>query len=230
MHDTADVRNIIDSRIATSNEIEGQECSTCRRLLAWHFYRKDSSWKNGRRPQCIDCEDQPWLSSSEHLSRMSEMNFNSEGTKKQRFRFQLDYMDDEPRTGWPMHSSDFIRKLRCVVPRDKIFLTDGNFLGDIAIYKISGVRRSDYDGPRGDFKYLFYLPIGWMKEFSTYQFDNRAIPVREKERGWRTVLLKLIRGKVLTEDQANWEFGKASGIGSTVYNRSLYEYRNQVTL
>ncbi len=228
MHDINDPRNIIDSRIATSNETLGKQCGTCLRLLAYSFFEQDSSRRDGRRDRCVDCESQPWLSTSEHLSRMEEMNFNSEAVKKQRFRHQLDYMDDESRKGRRLHSSEFINKLYKMIGRDKLFITDGNFIGDVSLYKISGVRRPDFDGPRGDFKYTMYLSLGWMDEFGLYEFDKRAVPIREKGRSWRTVLLRSIKSGLATEDQVDWEFGKASGIGSTVYLRTLYEHRNKM--
>lgn len=230
MHDLLNPVNQVDPHVVESKELVGKTCASCQRVLAYEFFEKDSSKLDGRRIQCIDCEAQPRLSTSEHVSRLNEMNFNSDAVKKQRWGHQLDYMNSDARVGNKMHSSEFILKLRNVLGLDKLFLTDGRFLGDIAAYQISGVRRSDFDGPRGDFKYLFYLPTGWLPEYSIYEFDSRAAPVREHRRGWRTPLLRFIKKGLITEDQTNWEFGTAEGIASTVYKRELYQHRNKITV
>jgi hypothetical protein len=126
-----------------------------------------------------------------------------------------------------MHSSEFLYRLRTLIGTNKLFFTDGNFLGDIAVYQVSGVPRPDFDGVPPTFKYMWYIPIGWMPEFSVYEFDERWIPVREPIRGWRTPLLRLIKNGLLTESEVDWEFGPALGEASTVYKRDLYKYRNR---
>jgi hypothetical protein len=164
---------------------------------------------------------------SEHTHRLKEMNFNSHAVRKQRFANQLDYMDDEARDVNRMHSSEFIRRLYNIISSEKLFLTDGNFIGDISVYRISGVPRPDFEGPRSDFKYLWYIPKGWMPEFSLYEFDERAVPIRESKRGWRTPLLRMAKLGLITQDQINWEFGYAEGEGSTVYQREMKALRDR---
>ncbi len=194
------------------------------------YFKKDTSYRDGRRDQCEDCVAAPRLSTEEHTYRLREDNLSSEAVKKQRWANQLDYMNDEARLGKRMHSSEFLLRLRKLIGWDKIFLTDGNFLGDIAVYRISGVPRPDFDGSPATFKYLWYLPTGWMTEYSVYEFNERLIPVREIQRGWRTPLLRLIKQDLLTENQVNWEFGTAEGEASVVYRRELYKKRNNGSL
>jgi predicted molibdopterin-dependent oxidoreductase YjgC len=39
-------------------------------------------------------------------------------------------------------------------------------------------------------------------------FDDHGVPLAERRRGWRTVLLQAILKGVITEEKANKEFGK----------------------
>lgn len=227
MHNVSDPINVVDPYVVESKEVVGKECSGCRRVLSYSFFDRDTTYHDGRKPLCVDCEAVPRLSTSEHTARLDEMNFNSEAVKRQRFDNQLDYMNDEARYGKQMHSSEFISRLYRIISPEKLYLTDGNFIGDIAVYQISGVKRPDFDGPRNDFKYQFYMPLGLMPECSIYEFDHRAIPVREHKRGWRTVLLKLIKSKLISESDVDWEFGKPNGLGTVVYQRELQKFRNK---
>ena len=224
MHDLSNPINIVDPKVAYSSEIMGKECATCLRLLPYSFYLKNSSYRDGHIDQCDMCRQQPKLSTLEHTARLKEMNFNSYAVKKQRWENQSDYMNDESRDGKRMHSSEFIRRIRHLIG-EKLFLTDGRFLGDISVYQISGVPRPDWPGGPISFKYLWYIPIGWMPEYSIYEFDERWIPVRERERGWRTPLLRLIKAGLLSEEKVQDSFGHAEGEGSTVYKRQLWQHR-----
>jgi hypothetical protein len=228
MHDLENPANTLDSRIATSPELLGKECVTCLRILAYNYFNRDSSYRDGHRDRCYECENAPKLPTAEHTAQLKEMNLYAAG--KYRWKNQEDYENEEARKISWMHSSEFLHRLRQIIGCDKIWFTDGRFLNDIAIFRISGVSRPDFDGPRHDFKYMWYLPVGWMPEFSIYEFDERWIPVRESKRGWRTPLLRLIKSGILTEEQVEWEFGPALGEASTVYKRDLFNHRNRPNL
>lgn len=222
MHDLQNPANSIDHRVATSPDLLGKECVTCLRILAFSYFNRDSSYRDGHRDRCFECETAPKLSTAEHTSRMKEMNLYA--ADKYRWKNQEDYENDEARFGNRKHSSEFLNRLRVLIGPDRLFLTDGRFLNDIAVFQISGQPRPDFNG--NTYRYLWYLPTGWMPEYSIYEFDERWVPVREKQRGWRTPLLRLIKQGLLTEDQVEWEFGPALGEASTVYKRELWQYRN----
>jgi len=148
------------------------------------------------------------------------MERNYYAAQRQRWPNQADYENAMARVGRPLHHSDFLRKLRPLVPC--LYITDGRIIGDLAVFK-TGSRGEDGN----DFQYLFYIPTGILPEFSQYEFDARDIPVRESKRGWRTVLLRLIKSGLLTEEASDKAFGKADGPASTVWYRQLQAFRNR---
>lgn len=221
MHDTGNPANVLDQEIVESPNLLGKECVSCGRILAYAFFRRDSTYRDGRRDQCQSCESSPRLSTSEHTARLKELNYNSHATRRQRWQNQQDYENDEARVGRPMHHSELLRKIRKRI--DCLYITDGRIIGDLAVFQIFPCAQPDLGGR--DFKYLFYIPTGMLPEFSQYEFDDRDIPIRESKRGWRTVLLRLIKLGLLSEERCDREFGSARGEASTVWYRQLYEFQ-----
>ena len=196
----------LDLAKATSPEIYGRECGGCHCLLDWIHYRRDSSMKDGRAALCFDCEAAPRLSTKEHTFRLYEQNYNSEAVKKQRWEDQDELRNDEARIGRPMLHSDFLTVVKRLVP--SLYITEGRIIGDLAVYQTAPGPQKAWDDR--DFRYLFYVPTGVLPEFSQYQFsqDGFDIPIRESRRGWRTVLLRLIKSRLLDEQTCNQVFGR----------------------
>lgn len=208
----------------TNSSVHGKECISCNKILLATQYRRDSSYKEGIRDQCYQCETAPRLSTSEHVHRLRESSYSSEAVRAQRWgKEQLDFIDEEARMGRWRHSSEIISFLKTNIP--DLFLLDGNFIGDISIYRTYGTPQPKLDNRT--FEYLFYMPIGWMPEHSLIEFDNRDIPVREKSRGWRTVLLRFIKLGLVTESKVREYFGDTFGPGSVNWHRQLYLHRNR---
>jgi hypothetical protein len=68
-----------------------------------------------------------------------------------------------------------------------------------------------------------------LPEYSQYLFDEyRDIAIKEKKRGWRTVLLRLILAELINEETSDKVFGPATGQASSVYKRRLYAHRNRL--
>lgn len=217
----------------SDSSVYWKECSTCGKIKPFGQFKTDSSYREGVRNQCQECESSPVLSTEEHLYRQREMNFSA--ASNQRWgKDQLDFMDDDARRVGYLHHSDFIRKLNNI-SQYKLYIRDGNFVGDLAIYKVFERIKYEYgmyraaklDPDRPTFQYLCYMPLGYSPEFSVIEFDHRAVPLREKERGWRTVLLKLIKSGVVIEADVNKEFGYPVGPGSIAYRRDLFRWRNR---
>ena len=212
--------DVIDYEAGASNEILGQECLGCRRLLTWKFFDRNSSYKTGYEPMCPKCRATPVMSIEEHTARLQEMNYNSEGTRRQRHRDQDEMRGDRP--GRPMDCSLFLQKLHHVCPN--LFVTQGGVVGDLALYVTSEVARTEWNGQ--SFRYLGFVTLGVMPEYSKYEFDSRDILLRESERGWRSVLLRFIQNKILTEEQCNNEFGHPSGGMNSLWYKNLHRFRN----
>lgn len=204
--------------------IDTQECVSCHRSLPLICFRRDASYSKGRYVQCEECEAAPRLSTSEHVQRLRERNSKSWALKQQKWAHQDDYRNAVARWGRVLHHSEFLRRLTPML-RD-VFIRDGNVVGDLAVYRVYGRPQPHLDGK--DFSYLFYMPTGVLPEFSIYKFDDRDVIVGEERRGWRTILLRLIKAGIITEAQSDAAFGEAQGEASTVWRRQMYITRNGV--
>jgi hypothetical protein len=67
---------------------------------------------------------------------------------------------------------------------------------------------------------------GAMPEYSVMYFDQHDCPTKERYRGWRTVLLKLILKGIITEEKAHAAFGRPDGPAARRYLEILYGARN----
>jgi|SRR5581483_554704 len=217
--------NAIDRAMVESPDTLGKECIGCYRIFPYQMFKPDSSYRDGRRDLCELCANSPRLSTEEHTHRLREMTFNSEAVKRQRWDHQDELRDDAARRGREMWHTDFLSAVQKLVP--DLYITEGRIIGDLAIFRTYGQPQPHLEGR--DFEYLMFCPTGLIPEFSIYEFDTvRDIPIREKQRGWRTVLLRLIKAGLLTETVAHKHFGEAVGPGSERYNRLLWEFRNRV--
>lgn len=226
MHEIQDPRNQIDYEAGLSNDTMGKECVSCGMCLTYEYFRRDTSHRDGFRDQCEKCENSPKMSTSEHTARLHEMNMASEGTKRQRMDHQDELRDSVARIGRAMRHSDFLNIVQKLVP--SLYITQGRIVGDLAVFQTAPCPQTSWDGK--DFRYLFFCPTGTMPEFSTYEWDHtKDIAIKEHERGWRTVLLRLIRTGLLSETTCNRVFGRPEGPSSMRWHRSLYQYRNQTS-
>jgi hypothetical protein len=221
MHDFNDPHSQIDWAAGASDTVEGQECISCRRLFTFDsgMYNRDTSKKYGYELQCLQCKSTPRMSTQEWVDCLTEKNFNSEGTKRQRHRYQDEMRLD--RTGRGLECSLFLQKLYHICPR--IYVTQGGIKGDLALF-MTGPERVEWNN-RG-FKYMGYVTLGTMPEFSSYEFDDsRDVMIRTKEIGWRQVLLRFIEDGFLSEKQVNQEFGYPSGGQHSTWYRELQRIR-----
>jgi hypothetical protein len=215
--------NVLDLRKKNSPEIYGRECAGCHCDFDWIHYRKDSSQRDGHAALCYSCENSPSLSTAEHTARVRERNYNA--ASSQRARFQEDFKNDEARIGRRMHHSAFVEVLKKLVP--DLYIMDGRIEGDLAVFRTYPCPQPDLEGR--DFRYLFYIPTGMLPEYSLWEFDVvRDIRIKEKQRGWRTPLLRLIKSGMLSEEACNQVFGLPTGEASIVWNRELFEFRNAI--
>ena len=75
-------------------------------------------------------------------------------------------------------------------------------------------------------RYVTWVQIPAMIEYSVMRFDGHGLATSEKYRGWRTVLLKLIQEGLLTERQANHVFGEPRGPAAARWGQILQSFRN----
>lgn len=212
--------DVVDWEAGVDNEIRGKECLSCARLLTYRFFPKNAIYKDGYNPQCFKCLESPRLSIAEHTARLKEMNYNSYGTKNQRHP-DTDFLIQN-RPGRGMDCSLFLQKLHHLYPG--LYITQGGIRGDVALYATSGVNKPEFGG--NSFKYMGYVTLGIMPEYSIYEFDQRDVLLRCTQMGWRSVLIRFIENNLLTEEQCQKEFGPPSGGVNSIWYKKLSNHRN----
>jgi len=162
----------------------------------------------------------------EELIRQQEFSTNM--VKDYRFyRQEEDDLADngQTRKGRVMHCLEFLEKLQTILPA-YLSATVRKGLCGLAVYKpyetiVNGQTE------RIDWQYVCGVQVGYCYEYSVLHFDSHGLPLNEKWRGWRTVLLRLIQKNYITEQQAEEVFGKATGPASRRYLEQLYYFRNR---
>jgi hypothetical protein len=133
---------------------------------------------------------------------------------KYRLPDQENRKDSPARWGRVMHHSEFINQLQNAIPN--LQARDGNLPGDISLCRNDGDRLT----------YICYSNSGYLPEYSIVHVNDQNLPVRE-QRGWRTVLLRLIKCGLVNEEQALKYFGEPSnGEAAKFYKAELAYHRN----
>ena len=152
----------------------------------------------------------------EELAKQKE--FSAVTAKEYQWVTPEEYADVKQRMGRIMHSSTLINDLRgrCKV---KCWYRDHPQPGKVTllVQKGEGIRPPEVG---------CWVQLGFMPEYSIMDFDEHGVPLAEKYRGWRTVLLQLIIKGVVTETVAHKVFGEADAPCSGRYNSILYSLRN----
>jgi hypothetical protein len=223
VHHLDDDFSAVDHDVFYTPELLGHECDACRRVLAYKFYEKDSSYTSGYKPVCISCQQEPRLSMEEHLFRLKAKNFNSEAVKRQRHEDQEEWRLYEARRGRTMHASEFILKLHKLVP--SLFIKEGGIYNHLAMYLVADQPQKKWDGK--NFKYFGWVEYTTLPEYDIWSFDEAIdVCIRVEEGGWRNILLRFIREGLITEEQCDKTFGKPTGRGANTWHKKIWNHKN----
>jgi hypothetical protein len=143
--------------------------------------------------------------------------------QKYRLPDHEDLKDEKSRTGQRMHSADLICKIKTLNPDLWVEETVTPRFGTVLNWYTTG-KDEDNKEIKRCLTAAFYP--GWLPEFSWMEVD-RADLITKENRGWRTVLLRLLAGKVLTLPQVISTFGDAQGVNATRWLIETQRYRNQ---
>jgi hypothetical protein len=148
----------------------------------------------------------------------AEKEISDEMGEQYHIEDQEDLTNELARKVNPMSTDVFVAKLRA--NGIKCFTVYNGLPGTVGLWCLppKQVARA---------RYICYIQIPAMYEWSVLRLDRHNIPSGEKFRGWRTAVMELIKKEILTEYQAHKIFGHPSG--SKVFNRyrrSLWELRN----
>lgn len=127
-------------------------------------------------------------------------------------------------------TNEVARKVNKITTRDftkklsdngiKAVVMDGGLPGTVALWAMPPNRTNKL-------RYVCYLQVPAMYEWSVLRLDAHGIPNGEAFRGWRTVAIQLVEKEIITEAQCHKIFGVPSpNTISARYFRSLWEKRN----
>lgn len=153
----------------------------------------------------------------EELARWKEGN--EAVAKEYQWCTPEEYKDIQQRFGRIRHSSELILMLRKLCHLHVFYRVHPH------ADKLTLVFTDKYNNAKPEIG--CWVQKGWMPEYTVMGFDEHNVPLAEKYRGWRTVLLQLILKGVLKESVAHKVFGKAVAPCSTRYNTYLYGLRNR---
>lgn len=131
-----------------------------------------------------------------------------------------DMLSDRPsRMINAISTRDYIKKLRS--NGVKCFTIDNGFPPQtVALWAVPP------DDPQKT-RYVCYLQVPAMYEWSVLKLDRLGIPSGEDFRGWRTVGVELVKKRIITEAQLHAWFGVPSpNARSARYFRTLWELRH----
>lgn len=152
----------------------------------------------------------------EELCRQKEIN--DDLSKQYQWVHPDEYKDEGARIGKIIHSSQLINIFRNQFGL-KCWYRDHLQPRKITLM----VQRKESLKP----EVACWVQQGFMPEYTIMRFDSHHVPLDEKFRGWRTVVLQLILKDIITEEQVNKYLGQAVGDVSERYNSLLYEWRNR---
>lgn len=140
------------------------------------------------------------LNPEENLAKLKEGN--AKLNEQYKIPGQAELEDVDKALGKPMSYTEVIRRIK--LANNSLIVEDGGVQGAVAV-------RIPVNGPNGlEKKYItgFYKEV--LPEFSYVLTDERGLPKREV-RGWRSVLLMLIKAGAITLKQADALFGETLG-------------------
>jgi hypothetical protein len=118
----------------------------------------------------------------------------------------------------PISTRDFVKKLETAGL--KVTVMDNGMAGTVGLWAVP---------PRqgNKLRYVCFLQVPAMYEWSVLRLDHHGIPSGEQFRGWRTVAVQLVEKEIITETQCHQIFGVPSAnVISARYFRSLWEKRH----
>lgn len=161
-------------------------------------------------PVIVDRADMYAISPAEAVAKAKEDTINL--ASKNKIADQDIFEDQEMARGIELSENELIRRLRLLNPQ--ILIMPGGIEGAVA------VRYPKYEGGEWHNAYITGFYLKPLPEFSSVTVDGKGLPVREI-RGWRSVLLALIRCGALDRIKVDVMFGPARGQRAGIWYRTL---------
>ncbi len=153
----------------------------------------------------------------EELARLKEENTYA----RSRYKFSMQDEFKLERQGQILTSNEFLRRLRTIGLH--VWYGDrSGMAGTTGLYAV-------VPGWLGaEQQYVGFVQLPFMQEFEELHFDRYDVPLGCKRRGWRTVLLRLVQNRIISEEKLNQVFREApTGPVSRRYLQQMHHFRNR---
>ena len=147
---------------------------------------------------------------------------NQAMTDKFRIAGQEELEDQERSAGPRMEPSEFIRRVK--KENSQIIVRDGGVPGAVQLKVYVEPHLREEGNENEPFKYVAGFQWEPLPEFAHIITDSRGLPKKEY-RGWRSVLISLIKSRALTYQQAVTQFGEPRGQRAERWFSELRGYR-----
>lgn len=157
---------------------------------------------------------------------------NEESVEKYKFRDQEFLSDEKARLVNIISVRELGQKLARISGLHFEFIDHGRpqQLGLFAYIRGEESRQFSATLPKG-MQAICFVQAPYMPEWSVLRIDEYGLPVDFKYKGWRDVIVELVRKNACTEAEAHEVFGEpSSGYLSKLYRKNLWNLRNHNSL
>jgi len=170
-----------------------------------------------------------WVKWPQDYTSFMKESFAEEKQKSDKMGKQYRWADQE------MLTNKVARRINGINSRD--FIEKKLKANGIVAHAFASQWRNHGGGPtvglwcippsRSKLRYVCYMDVPMMFEWSILKLDNHGLPSGEESRGWRTVVVQLVEKDIITEKQCHKIFGvPGANAISARYYRSLWEKRH----
>jgi len=201
-------------------EIEAQQGTRLRKENPWDSYSASFTEKLDPKLEAEVKEysqrrhDKSSSQNKEELHKQKEIN--EELGKQYQWLHPSEYIDAGPRIGKILSHAEFIKILR--KSGLECWYVQHPHLDKLTLLVLDKMSHKP--------EFAAWAAYGYMPEYSIMNFDRYGVPLAERYRGWRTVLLQLILQGLISEERADKFFGKAHGPASGRFLKTCYGIRN----
>lgn len=179
--------------------------------------------KKGRDEFAYADELQPHIAEiMERVERESDRVKGSAETREEAFRLHELNVKSREEYRWPnqeelkakregkiYHMNEFLRLFRSIGHGIDAWYTETSGMeGTRGLFIQHYDMKPKCQHPRGEPHYVGFVQIPFMQEYEELYFDEYDVPKGSKRRGWRTVLLRAVEQKIVTEQEVHSVFGE----------------------
>lgn len=195
----------------------GLSCPSCsKKSSGFKDYDKEFNYSEEIEPSVARIMEQAEQRSLTQSSQQAKEEYLRlyEGNLALRKEYRWENQEElqKKREGKILHMNEFLRLLKKSLPAGYTawFTEKGGMANTLGLYighPTGAALLPSCNHKSGEPHYIGFVQVPWMQEFEELHFDRYLVPLGSKRRGWRTILLKLIEGRIVSETTAHEIFG-----------------------